>query len=90
MSDTSAIKIDGVHAPNGPQGQRRLANARALSMRLWDRIEPRSEAGTVRRLGISRIVPKGAEHIPHPGGVHRDRGDPPVGGGARPARVQVT
>lgn len=49
MSDTSVTKVDAAHAPRGPQGQRYLANGRALSMRLWDRVEAPGEGGTVRR-----------------------------------------
>jgi quercetin dioxygenase-like cupin family protein len=48
MTDTSVTKVEGAHAPKGPQGQRYLANGRALSMRLWDR-EPPGEGSSVRR-----------------------------------------
>ena len=40
MTDTSVTKVDAGHAPKGPQGQRYLANGRALSMRLWDQVQP--------------------------------------------------
>ena len=48
MSDTSVTKVDAGHAPKGPQGQRYLANGRALSMRLWDH-EPPASGGSTRR-----------------------------------------
>lgn len=48
MSDTSVTKVDAGHAPKGPQGQRYLANGRALSMRLWDQ-QPPADGGSTRR-----------------------------------------
>ena len=48
MADTSVTKVEAAHAPKGPQGQRYLANGRALSMRLWDAVQP-GESAPVRR-----------------------------------------
>ncbi len=49
MADTSVTKVDAAHAPKGPQGQRYLANGRALSMRLWDGVQPGDSSAPVRR-----------------------------------------
>ena len=39
MADTSVTKVEASHAPRGPEGQKYLAAGRALSMRLWERVE---------------------------------------------------
>jgi quercetin dioxygenase-like cupin family protein len=38
--DTSVIKVDAAHAPRGPEGQKYLADGRAISMRLWENQPP--------------------------------------------------
>jgi quercetin dioxygenase-like cupin family protein len=49
MTDTSVIKVDKAHAPRGPEGQRYLANGRALSMRLWEQERAGDEKAPIRR-----------------------------------------
>ena len=48
MSDTSVTKVEADYAPQGPRGQRYLANGRTLSMRLWDH-EPPTDGDTTQR-----------------------------------------
>jgi len=43
MSDSSVVKVQASHAQKGPQGQKYLADGRALSMRLWEN-EPAGKA----------------------------------------------
>lgn len=48
MPDTTVVKVDSAHSPKGPDGQKYLANGRAISMRLWEK-EPPAEARTSAR-----------------------------------------
>jgi quercetin dioxygenase-like cupin family protein len=36
MADTSVTKVDSLHSPRGPQGERYLASGVRVSMRYWD------------------------------------------------------
>jgi quercetin dioxygenase-like cupin family protein len=49
MPDTTVVKVDGAHSPKGPEGQKYLANGRAVSMRLWEREAPGAAKPPVRR-----------------------------------------
>ena len=49
MSDSSVTKVDAAYSPKGPQGQRYLASAPGLSMRLWDQVHPGEASPPVRR-----------------------------------------
>jgi quercetin dioxygenase-like cupin family protein len=49
VPDTSIIKVDAAHAPKGPEGQKYLANGRAISMRLWENEPAGSAKPAVRR-----------------------------------------
>ncbi len=49
MADTSVTKVEASSAPKGPQGQRYLANGKALSMRLWDSEPPSGDHPSSRR-----------------------------------------
>ena len=49
MPDTTVIKVDAAHSPKGPEGQKYLANGRAVSMRLWEREPPGPAKPPVRR-----------------------------------------
>ena len=49
MTEAPVAKIDAGQAPTGPQGQRYLAHTDALSMRLWDAVQPGHASDAVRR-----------------------------------------
>jgi len=49
MPDTTIVKVDSAHSPKGPEGQKYLANGRAVSMRLWDSEPPGAAKPPVRR-----------------------------------------
>lgn len=49
MSDSSVVKVQASHAPKGPQGQKYLADGRALSMRLWENEAPGKAKPPARR-----------------------------------------
>lgn len=49
MTDTTITKVDSRHSPLGPDGQRYLASGTAVSMRLWDGVEPGGDKEAVRR-----------------------------------------
>lgn len=49
MTDSSVTKVDAAHSPKGPQGQRYLASATGLSMRLWDQVAAGEASQPVRR-----------------------------------------
>ena len=49
MPDDSVTKVDAAKAPTGPQGQRYLAHGQAISMRLWDAVQPGDSSEPVRR-----------------------------------------
>jgi len=49
VPDTSIIKVDAAHSPEGPEGQKYLANGRAISMRLWEQEAPGPAQAAVRR-----------------------------------------
>ena len=40
MSDSTVKKIDSHHSPNGEMGQKYLALGKAVSMRLWEDLQP--------------------------------------------------
>lgn len=40
MSDSTVKKIDSHHSPNGEMGQKYLASGKAVSMRLWEDLQP--------------------------------------------------
>lgn len=40
MSDSTVKKIDSHHSPDGKMGQKYLASGKAVSMRLWEAIQP--------------------------------------------------
>ncbi|GAA2795676.1 cupin domain-containing protein [Saccharopolyspora taberi] len=43
MSDTTIIKVDGAHSPQGAQGQYYLAEGVGVSMRLWREEPPEAD-----------------------------------------------
>jgi hypothetical protein len=43
MSDTTATKVDSSHSPRGPEGQKYLASAVHIAMRLWEDEQPGSK-----------------------------------------------
>ncbi len=49
MPDTTIKKIDSAHAPEGPDGQKYLADGITLSMRLWEKELPKPPKPAVRR-----------------------------------------
>jgi mannose-6-phosphate isomerase-like protein (cupin superfamily) len=49
MADRTVVKVDAMHAPKGPEGQRYLAAGRSLSMRLWQNEAPDAAKKPVRR-----------------------------------------
>ena len=50
MPDTSVVKVDSAYSPKGKEGQKYLANGRAISMRLWENEEPNQPKAPVRRM----------------------------------------
>jgi quercetin dioxygenase-like cupin family protein len=40
MSDSTVKKIDSHHSPNGKMGQKYLVSGKAVSMRLWEDLQP--------------------------------------------------
>lgn len=49
MADISVVKVEAAHAPKGPQGQKYLADGRAISMRLWENEPPGESKPPVQR-----------------------------------------
>ncbi len=49
MTDTTIIKVDGNHSPEGADGQKYLASGKTVSMRLWEREAPGPAKPPVRR-----------------------------------------
>ena len=49
MPDTTIKKVDAEHAPEGPEGQKYLADGVTLSMRLWEKALPKPAKPGVRR-----------------------------------------
>jgi quercetin dioxygenase-like cupin family protein len=76
MPDTTIVKIDATHSPKGPEGQKYLANGRAISMRLWERESPAPAKPAVRRdyetvgyaiSGRAELTIEGQTVLLHPG-----------------------
>jgi quercetin dioxygenase-like cupin family protein len=76
MPDTTIVKVDAAHSPKGPEGQRYLANGRAISMRLWEREPPGPAKPAVRRdyetvgyaiAGRAELMIEGQTVLLHPG-----------------------
>jgi mannose-6-phosphate isomerase-like protein (cupin superfamily) len=49
MTDTTVIKVDAAHSPNGPDGQTYLASGKTVSMRMWRDGPPNEHKRPVRR-----------------------------------------
>ena len=49
MSDTTVIKIDSKHSPEGEMGQKYLASGTSVAMRLWHKEKPGKKKDKVRR-----------------------------------------
>lgn len=76
MSDATIKKVDAAHAPEGPDGQKYLADGVTLSMRLWEKELPRPVKQGVRRdyetvgyviAGRAELTLEGQTLLLHPG-----------------------
>ena len=49
MSDTSITKVDSLHSPKGPDGEKYLASGKHVAMRMWENERPGEAKAAVAR-----------------------------------------